>query len=227
MTTILEALKNNNLNQAKQLIGKKQELNQQDQFGLTALHIATLKHNTEIVHLLLEVGSNPNISTVVDDIDPFVHSHTTENDGYDIAQTILIQLQNLGNKTPLHIAARENLIDIAKLLIAYAANPNLVDSGLCTPLHWSAAKGNINFSKLLLENNANPNLQDLAQSTPLHEATRNQDLQTTRLLLQHNAKYNLIDITGNSPIQLASANNSLMQIYQHHLKKHADIQTLH
>lgn len=208
MRTILQALKLNNFTEAEQLIINGHQINEQDETGLSSLHIATLKGNISIVCKLLEAGSNPNIRTLTDEV-------YNDNDEYpNQDDNIVSSLRGLGNKTPLHIAAKESLYDIGKLLLSYGADINTLDAGLCTPLHWSANKGDEQFVRLLLEHNANPNARDLAWSTPLHEATRKNHINVVKLLMNYNADPYIKDISEQSAFEIAQNNIIMCNIYQ-------------
>lgn len=208
MRTILEALKLNNFKEAEQLILNGHQTNEQDEAGLSSLHVATLKGNVAIVKRLLEAGSNPNVRTVTD----AVFDENDENATHDDA--IVSNLRGLGNKTPLHIAAKESFYEIGRLLLSFGADINTLDAGLCTPLHWSANKGDIQFVRLLLENNANPNARDLAWSTPLHEATRKNHLDVVKILMNYNADPYIKDISEQSAYEIAQSNTKMLSIYQ-------------
>lgn len=207
MRTILQALKLNNFKEAEQLIISGHQTNEQDEAGLSSLHIATLKGNVAIVKRLLEAGSNPNIRTLTDAV-------FNEDDANAHDDAIVTSLRGLGNKTPLHIAAKESYYEIAKMLLCYGADINTLDAGLCTPLHWSANKGDEQFVRLLLENNANPNARDLAWSTPLHEATRKNHLDVVKLLMNYNADPYIKDISEQSAFEIAHNNIKMLSIYQ-------------
>lgn len=208
MRTILQALKLDNFKEAEQLIINGHQINEQDEAGLSSLHIATLKGNIKIVRKLLEAGSNPNIRTVTDAV--FNEDDTlTHHD-----ETIVSHLRGLGNKTPLHIAAKESFYEIGKLLLDFGADINTLDAGLCTPLHWSANKGDEEFVRLLLEYRANPNARDLAWSTPLHEATRKSHVNIIKLLMNYNADPYIKDISEQSAFDIAKTNITLLNIYQ-------------
>jgi ankyrin repeat protein len=211
MRTILQALKQNEFNEAEQLITNGHQINEQDETGLSSLHVATLKGNIAIVHRLLEAGCNPNARTTTDDV--------FNEDDLSIVKpdAIVASLRGLGNKTPLHIAAKDSLFEIGQLLIAYGADIHSLDAGLCTPLHWSATKGDQKFVQLLLENHANPNARDLAWSTPLHEATRKNHQHIVKLLMKYHADPYIKDICAQSALEIASNNISLVRIFQLHI----------
>jgi ankyrin repeat protein len=225
MTTILEALKDNDLTEAEQLINLGHPINEQDNMGLTPLHVAVLKRNIEIVHRLLEAGATPDVRTTVDDLDCPLDDECLDKE--TLAEELICKLQKLGNKTPLHIAAKEGLDDIAKVLLAYGADSNIVDSGLCTPLHWAAVRGNLTFTTLLLENQACPNAKDLALSTPLHEAVRNEHIDVINLLLKYNANPLLEDVTGVTAMDLAENNMEALDLLSKKPSKTRKIKTVH
>jgi ankyrin repeat protein len=220
MTTILQALKQDLFNEAEQLIINGHQINEQDETGLSSLHIATLKGNIAIVQRLLDAGSDPNIRTVTDDVYNKDDSEDPDTD------SIVMQLRGLGNKTPLHIAAKEGLYEIGQLLLSYGADINTLDAGLCTPLHWSANRGDVKFVRLLLEHRADPNARDLAWSTPLHEATRKNHLQIVKLLMTYKANPYIKDIAKQSAIEIAHNNSKMLNIYQCYIMNN-DTGTMH
>lgn len=219
MRTILQALKLNNFKEAEQLIINGHQTNEQDEAGLSSLHIATLKGNVNIVRRLLEAGSNPNIRTITDAV--FDEDAQANHD-----DAIVSSLRGLGNKTPLHIAAKESLYEIGKLLLDFGADINTLDAGLCTPLHWSANKGDEEFVRLLLEHKANPNARDLAWSTPLHEATRKNHLNVVKLLMNYNADPYIKDISDQSAFEIAQGNVTMLNIYQCYIVQNS-VGTMH
>ena len=225
MTTILEALKDNDLTTAEQLINRGHSIDEQDEMGLTPLHVAVLKKHMGIVHSLLEAGAKPNVRTTVDDLDNPLESDCDNKES--LAEELICKLQKLGNKTPLHIAAKEGLYDIAKILLAYGADANIVDSGLCTPLHWATVKGNLKFARLLLENRGCPNAKDLALSTPLHEAVRNEHVEVIKLLLKYKANPHLEDVTGASAMDLAANNTEIQTLLNQKQTKIREFKTVH
>ena len=75
-----------------------------DGIGLTALHVASMFNQTDVIKHLLHEGANMNIQ------DPFKKD------------------------TPLHFAARNNNTEAARILIENGADVNLVNSRNQTPL---------------------------------------------------------------------------------------------
>jgi ankyrin repeat protein len=195
MQTILNALLEDDFSTAEKLIRDSAIQYFEHESGLSLLHVATLKEQINIVHMLLEMGHDVNIRTVQDK--SFDELEINEH------EQLIDDLFQLGNKTPLHITARCGYLNIAKLLVSYGAQVNSTDAGCCTPLHWAAARGDHEFVEFLLFSGANVNACDLANSTPLHEAAKNAHEATIRVLLHYNADSSIIDLAGCSPCDLA------------------------
>jgi ankyrin repeat protein len=196
MQTILNALLEDDFSTAEKLIIDGAIQYVEHESGLSLLHLATLKKQINIVHMLLEHGHDANIRTVQDKC--FNEFSTNDN------EQLMDELFQLGNKTPLHITARHSLLDIAKLLVSYGAQVNTTDAGLCTPLHWAAAKGDHEFVEFLLVNGANVNARDLANSTAIHEASKNNHEKTIRTLLRYHADLSIADLAGCTASDLSS-----------------------
>jgi hypothetical protein len=73
-------------------------------------------------------------------------------------------------RTPLHWAAIQGHIDVARLLIEKGADPNGRDKYQATSLHWATMRGHADMARLLIEKGADPNTTDNEQCTPLHRA---------------------------------------------------------
>jgi ankyrin repeat protein len=69
--------------------------------------------------------------------------------------------------TPLHLAVKRELFDIAKLLIEKGARVNAEMSTGATPLHVAVETKQIEMVKLLLEHGANPRLESFYVHSPL------------------------------------------------------------
>lgn len=67
----------------------------------------------------------------------------------------IINQKNYGGATALHIAARNNNVQIAEILIKSGANLNIADNENYTPAMRAAAFGNEDIIQILAQNNAN------------------------------------------------------------------------
>ncbi len=211
---ILEALAKNDVEQAKMLI-RAEPVNAQNAFGVCALHLAVKKGLYEVVKLLLMQGADPNIRNEYDEVQssPLSQEALPLFEGISSAMKEIIQdLQALAERTALHIAAKNSLVDIAALLIKYGADVDAKDFGGCTALHWAAINGDLPFIKLLLESGAAINVQDLADSTPLHETLRHGQSEALKFLLEKGADPELVDALGMSSLKLAESKPELLHM---------------
>ncbi|MGB8367217.1 MAG: ankyrin repeat domain-containing protein [Candidatus Babeliales bacterium] len=157
---ILEAIKNNRLEEVRQILLKGEAdvvVNQQYGFNWeTPLMRSVMRNNTEIVELLLKNGADPNL-----------------NDRY--------------NQTALMIAVEWGNIDLVTLLIEHNANIGHQDCLGQTALMNATKYGNINSVALLIEHNANINHQDRWGQTALTEAAQKNNKKIVTLLLENGA----------------------------------------
>ena len=79
------------------------------------------------------------------------------------------------DKTPLHIAAERNQLDVVKYLIEKGASIDLKDKNNETPLHIAVLNGNLEIVKCLIENGAKIDPKNDKNQTPLFIAVRKDD----------------------------------------------------
>lgn len=104
--------------------------------GLKPFHIAAREGDLQVVRLCLESGI-------------FVDQAACET-GY----------------TALHLASRENRMSVLYLLLAYGANPNVVNAVGDSALHLAASRGNLGVVKVLVEKGAHPRLFNSLGKSP-------------------------------------------------------------
>jgi hypothetical protein len=91
-------------------------------------------------------------------------------------------------QTPLHFAAFNDRLDVAKLLLADKADVNAKAKNGSTPLHLAAAKGNKDMVELLLTNKADVNAVDNDGWSPMHSAVTWEHKDIADLLSQNGGK---------------------------------------
>ncbi len=99
--------------------------------GFTPIGIASHFNREDIVRYLLYKGADPNL-----------------------------QSQNGYNVYPIHTAAGNSYLGIAKLLVEGGADVNVFQASRHSPLHLAAQNGNIDMIILLLENGAAVEVKD-------------------------------------------------------------------
>ena len=88
-----------------------------------------------------------------------------------------------GYGSALHLAVREGHLDIARLLIDWGAEVDVLDTRDFTPLHNAAWNGNLEMTKLLLDSGADINASTYDGDTPLKLAQHNGQAQVAEFIL--------------------------------------------
>ena len=88
-------------------------------------------------------------------------------------------------RTPLYWAARNNHLELAKVLISSGAEVNAEDDGGWTPLYSAAAENSLATAQYLISSGADLEAKDNDGYTPLHRAVRNGHQEMQELLISH------------------------------------------
>uniref|UniRef100_A0A0N4ZE83 ANK_REP_REGION domain-containing protein n=1 Tax=Parastrongyloides trichosuri TaxID=131310 RepID=A0A0N4ZE83_PARTI len=143
-------------------------------YGETALHMAIVSENIEIVRFLLKCGASVdqrccgNFFTADDQKDSRSDSCEFEN----------VQLSRHTNYTghlywgeyPLSFAACLSQVECVRMLVAYGADPNWQDTNGNTVLHICAIRSNWEMFDICLSLGANLHIQNRQKLTPLTTA---------------------------------------------------------
>ena len=87
------------------------------------------------------------------------------------------------DRTPLHLAAIEGQVAVAKLLIDRGSDVAALDRLQLTPLQIAARSGHVAVAQLLLDRGSDVEPRDASQSTPLHNAAMYGRVAVAQLLL--------------------------------------------
>jgi len=128
--------------QVKQMIAKRADLNYKALNGWTPLTMAVFYDRKECVEALIRIQ--------------------------DPLRGLKLQMQgrNARGRAALHVAARKDLPEIAKLLISNGADPDVKDVDGWTPLHHACFNGNSGMVKELLHGGANLYIRGSGGFTP-------------------------------------------------------------
>ena len=95
------------------------------------------------------------------------------NDYIDAATALLdaegfdINIRNNNNQTPLHVAAINNSVKVAKLLIENGADIEALSISFNSPLNLAVSYTNVDVFRLLIDAGANVNQENIDNDTPL------------------------------------------------------------
>lgn len=169
-TPLMTAAWYNNDQAASYLIVKGADLNKQNAIGQTALHIAVVRENTNLISLLLRSGARwdildnnnkkavdyayPNlrdrIYLAIAELAPdknhtlllMVCTDSLVAVKYLIEHGANIEVRNVNRETPLIVAAKHNNVEMVNLLLSYGAQTGVYDAQGETPLAIARCKNN-------------------------------------------------------------------------------------
>ena len=170
------------------------DLHVYDNWGHNCLHAATASNELLTVKcilnqcsMILHNGENAN-SASNNPAGLLTGGSFLVDDRYDLANS---KTNDELGETPMIIAVRLNLNEVAQALIDYGANVNGADNNGVGPLHMAAAVNNAKGVLLLIQNGANVNMQDNDEKTPLTTALDNMyTLDAVELLMKYDAFVN-------------------------------------
>lgn len=126
-----------------------------------------------------------------------------------------LNLYNVSNKTPLHIAVTKSIKIVTLLLEKDNINPNLPDGNGNTPLHIAVAKNLYNIVEMLIEDGrVDLNAKNNMQKTALHIAVEKGNYLIVELLIKSRVNINILDSDSNTPLRIAviKANNNILKL---------------
>lgn len=134
------------------------------QNGLTPLHVAVHHNNLDVVKLLVSKGGSPHSAARV--------CKSTNNSSWMLqclthpsAFTRFLPVHQNGY-TALHIASKQNQVEVANSLLQYGASANAESLLGVTPLHLASQEGRPDMVSLLISKQANVNLGNKARKMP-------------------------------------------------------------
>ena len=192
------------------------DINHKSETGQTLMHnIAGRGNAYENISLLLEKGANINAqdnwgrtplmmaawSGNADEMSKFLILHGADVNPSSCSMDKKSCACFPNFSTPLHAAARQGQMEMAKNLVASGAKMNILNYEGQTPLHCAVMSGNADLVKYLLERGAFMNVAEQKQgSTELHLAIAMGYGDIVDLLLAYGANTELADNSGKTPL---------------------------
>uniref|UniRef100_A0A0K2TKJ7 Transient receptor potential cation channel subfamily A member 1 homolog [Aplysia californica] n=1 Tax=Lepeophtheirus salmonis TaxID=72036 RepID=A0A0K2TKJ7_LEPSM len=177
-----------------------------DLFDNLPLHVASKEGNVEIVHLLINAGSD--IDKKNEDEMTALHLASL-NGRVKVVEEILksdrcaISDIDEDSNTALHIACTNRRFLVSKKLLEYGADIQSRNVKKWTPLDCAASVGAYKCVELLLESGAQIDPLDRSKTTPLHLASEFGHEKTVRLLLSNGASLKMEDAFGRNALEIA------------------------
>lgn len=173
-----------------ELIHHGASIDQQDEWGTTALYVAAESGHLSIVESLVKAGADVNACDM-DDITPLFAASQT---GYLSVVDFLLKHGGDCNKpdiykmSPLYVAARNGNDSIVDLLIQHGANCNQSDMGGRSPLYAASRSGHMTVVEALINHGADVNRCSTDGKSPLSVALKHGQMTVANLLMKHGAK---------------------------------------
>lgn len=154
----------------------------------TALQIAVITSQLNIVEILLRASASPNVldrngansihlAVKYGELDCLKSLLTQSNHALDL------DARNYEGLTALHIAVISNQLEATRILLRVGASVNIADGKTGqTPLHYAAERNSQQMAKLLLVFGANPSRASYSGCTPAQLASAKSHLEMAKML---------------------------------------------
>lgn len=180
------------------LLENGQDMEAENEYDWTALHMAARRGHAVIVQLLVDKGANVNAVTEV-----FEHYTGTSE------------------VTALHLAARNGYEKVLDILLNNGADIDLQTERGETALHWAAEKGHVGAIALLLNKGANLEAKSRDEYTPLCTAALGGQEACVKILIERGADLSVAP-NGDSLLYL-TAQGGNVELVQLLLEKGLDV----
>jgi ankyrin repeat protein len=186
-----------------------QALEEANEAGMTALHLAALWGHGDVVAFLLEQGAETDRRDNLH-MTPLMAGCSEGRLG--VARMLLehmgegaLQEADAIGRTALHLAASGGHEELTAFLLSEGARANSRDDLEQTPLMWACTKGHLGVVRMLAQHMGEEGLKEQSREgkTPLHLAASNGHEKVVRNLLLAGADPTITDNKGRTPLALA------------------------
>ncbi len=183
-----------------------ESVNEPDGDGRTIIHMAAELESLEVLTILLEAKSKPDVNLTCEMERTPLHyaaiKGRVKNMRYLVEKGAEVDKADKEKQTPLHMAAINDEVEAVAVLLEEKADIDLQDSEQQTPLFLAACYGCVDVVKRLLEENADVKLVSSDGWSPLHAAADNPEI--AEMLIAHEADVNLPKQDMWTPLHLAT-----------------------
>jgi hypothetical protein len=172
-----------------------------DENGRTALVVAAMKGQEEVVELLLEKGARQSARA---NYEWTSLSYASQN-GHDKVVDAL--LDNSGS-TALHYASWNGYDRIVQTLLENYSLVSATDKHGSTPLHLASSNGHGRVVDMLIRHSVDVEAADRSGRRALHQASSNGHKTVVETLLKHGALVTARDNYGRTPLDLTRTNEN-------------------
>lgn len=206
MTPIHFAVSNGHTFMANFLINHGANTNLLDKNYNSPISIAFENNDLKMMELLINNGANINDKDLKTG-EYFLHK-ALNNESLDMFYFLIKNdadpnVKNFNECTPLHIAAKKNLIQPTEKLITLKIDINAKNREGMTPIQTAAKHGNINIVEILYHNGATIDDRSYFGQNCLHFAVIGQHLGIIKLFLDNGLDPNYQDKALQTPLHLA------------------------
>jgi ankyrin repeat protein len=180
--------------------------NARDLDGWTPLSKACFNNHVEVVKLLLDNGTDANISVG----EGWTPLHTAADQGHlEVVRLLLdngadLNAHDTHGRTPIHSAMSKYMFDVVELLLKKGADVDVLDESARTLLNKASKAGRIGVVGLLLEQGADVDMPSERGWRTIHNAADSGHLEMLKLLLENGASIDMATDDKATPITIAS-----------------------
>ena len=199
----LEALSNLDIGDLRKYLRREPSPFEVDENGWTDLHYAAALDLSKLAEALVKSGANVNAQLGNDGEPPSTQLHQVLDD-LNVATNFTRQ-----GYEPLHIAALNNALGVAVVLIENGADVGAKNEKGGTPLHYASNSNALEVAVELIENSADVHAKSEKGLIPLHLVALNNALEVAVELIENGADVDAKEEHGLTPLHIVALENTL------------------